>query len=63
VQDIITVTHDLLKKMEFLGKSLDEFSLDTVRMFYNDARNAGFTLWRRNRRPLRQRPASDRVRC
>lgn len=41
---IITVTNDLLKKMDLLGKSLDEFSLDTVKMFYDDARKAGFKL-------------------
>ena len=41
---VITVTHDLLKKLSSLGKDLDEFSLDTVRMFYGDAATAGFTL-------------------
>ena len=41
---IITVTNDLLKKLATVGKDLDEFSLDTVRMFYNDARQAGYSL-------------------
>jgi transaldolase len=41
---IITVTHDLLKKLPSLGKDLDEFSLDTVKMFANDAIVAGFSL-------------------
>lgn len=41
---IITVTHDLLKKLPGLGRDLDDVSLDTVRMFYNDAREAGFSL-------------------
>jgi transaldolase len=41
---VITVTHDLLKKLASLGKDLDEFSLDTVRMFHGDAATAGFTL-------------------
>jgi transaldolase len=41
---VITMTHDLLKKLSSLGKDLDEFSLDTVRMFHNDAASAGFTL-------------------
>jgi transaldolase len=41
---IITVTHDLLKKLPGIGKDLDEFSLDTVRMFHGDAATAGFTL-------------------
>lgn len=41
---IITVTHDLLKKLSSLGRDLEEFSLDTVRMFRDDALWAGFTL-------------------
>ena len=41
---IITVTHDLLAKLHLLGRDLDEFSLDTVRMFHRDAAAAGFTL-------------------
>jgi transaldolase len=41
---IITVTSDLLKKLSMVGKSLDELSLDTVKMFYNDAAAAGFRL-------------------
>jgi transaldolase len=42
--DIITVTHDLLRKLPGIGKDLDEFSLETVRMFHRDAASAGFTL-------------------
>jgi transaldolase len=42
--DIITVTPDLLKKLELVGKDLGEFSLDTVQMFYKDAQAAGFKL-------------------
>ncbi|MBI3610072.1 MAG: transaldolase [Nitrospirae bacterium] len=41
---IITVTNDILKKLSLIGRSLDEYSLDTVKMFYNDAAQAGFTL-------------------
>jgi len=41
---IITVTPDILKKLAMVGKSLDDLSLDTVRMFYNDAAAAGFRL-------------------
>jgi transaldolase len=41
---IITVTHDLLAKMAGFGKDLDQFSLETVQMFHDDARHAGFTL-------------------
>jgi transaldolase len=42
--DIITMTSDLWKKIGNLDKSLDDFSLETVRMFYNDARESGFIL-------------------
>ena len=42
--DIITVTHDLLKKLPLLGRDLDQFSLDTVEMFYRDATAAGLHL-------------------
>jgi transaldolase len=41
---IITVTSELLKKLAMVGKPLDELSLDTVKMFYNDAAAAGFRL-------------------
>jgi transaldolase len=41
---IITVTHELLKKLPILGRDLDDYSLDTVRMFHRDARAAGFSL-------------------
>jgi transaldolase len=41
---IITVTQDVLKKLSLVGKDLDEYSLDTVKMFRNDAVKAGFEL-------------------
>jgi transaldolase len=41
---IITVTHDLLRKLALVGKDLDEYSLDTVKMFRDDAVKAGFRL-------------------
>jgi transaldolase len=41
---VITVTHDILKKLELLAKDLDQYSLETVQMFYNDAKSAGFAL-------------------
>jgi transaldolase len=41
---IITVTNDLLKKLPLIGKDLADYSLDTVKMFYDDGRKAGFTL-------------------
>lgn len=41
---IITVTHDLLGKLHLLGKNLGQYSLETVRMFHDDAAGAGFSL-------------------
>ena len=41
---IITVTHDILGKLGLVGKDLDEYSLDTVKMFAADAAKAGFSL-------------------
>ena len=41
---IITVTNDILSKLKLLSYDLDEYSLDTVKMFYRDAVEAGFTL-------------------
>lgn len=42
--DIITVTPDILSAMKTFGKDLDEFSLETVKMFYEDACSAGFKI-------------------
>ncbi len=42
--DIITMTPDLWKKIEMLGKDLTQLSLETVQMFFNDASAAGFTI-------------------
>jgi len=41
---IITVTNDVLKKLSLVGKDLHDYSLDTVKMFYNDALQAGYKL-------------------
>ncbi|MDX2079453.1 MAG: transaldolase [Terrimicrobiaceae bacterium] len=41
---VITMTNDLIKKIPTFGKDLEQFSLDTVKMFYNDAKAAGFAL-------------------
>lgn len=41
---VITVTNDILKKLSLVGYDLDEYSLDTVKMFFNDAKVAGFQL-------------------
>jgi transaldolase len=42
--DIITVTNDVLGKLALVGKSLDEYSLETVAMFRRDAVAAGFSI-------------------
>lgn len=41
---VITVTHDLLRKLSTLGRDLDDFSLATVKMFHDDGRAAGYSL-------------------
>jgi transaldolase len=41
---IITVTPAVLKKAALFGKDLDDFSLETVKMFYEDATSSGFTI-------------------
>lgn len=41
---IITVTSDILNKLRQLGRGLEDVSLDTVRMFYDDAKKAGFSF-------------------
>jgi transaldolase len=41
---IITVTNDVIKKLDLVGKDMDEYSLETVKMFYNDAKKAGFSI-------------------
>jgi transaldolase len=41
---IITVTSDILQKLPLVGKDLDEYSLDTVKMFRDDAVKANYML-------------------
>jgi transaldolase len=41
---IITATNDILKKLDLIGRDLADYSLDTVKMFFNDAAQAGFAL-------------------
>ena len=41
---IITVSHDVLRKLSLVGKDLHEYSLDTVRTFRDDAVKAGYAL-------------------
>ena len=42
--DIITLTSDMLAKFKNIGKPLNEFSKETVNMFYNDAKLSGYNL-------------------
>lgn len=41
---IITITNDILKKLSLIDYNLDEYSLDTVKMFHQDAVHAGYRL-------------------
>ena len=41
---IITATNDILKKLSLVGKDLERYSLETVEMFYKDAKAAGYTI-------------------
>ena len=41
---VITVTNDILKKLEFVGRDLDDYSLETVKMFYDDGKKAGLII-------------------
>ncbi|MDO8728315.1 MAG: transaldolase [bacterium] len=43
--DIITVTEDVLKKAENIGLDHEEFSLQTVKMFYDDGQKVGYMLY------------------
>jgi len=42
--EIITVSPSILKKLKLKGKDLEEYSLETVQMFYDDASQAGYKL-------------------
>jgi transaldolase len=41
---VITVTNDIINKLYLVGYDLDNYSLDTVKMFHKDALEAGFKL-------------------
>jgi transaldolase len=41
---IITVTPDILKKLALVGKALEDFSAETVQMFYEDGRRANLHI-------------------
>jgi transaldolase len=41
---IITVTNDVLRKLHLIGKDLSDYSLETVKMFYDDGVKSGYVL-------------------
>jgi transaldolase len=41
---IITATDGVLSKLKVVGKDLDEYSLETVKMFHDDAAHSGYQL-------------------
>jgi transaldolase len=41
---VITATNDLINKLALVGKDLEEYSLETVKMFADDAAKSGYTL-------------------
>ncbi len=41
---VITVTNDILGKLKLVGKDLATYSLETVKMFYDDGKAAGYVL-------------------
>ena len=47
---IITATNDVLAKLPNIGKDLDQYSLETVQMFRQDAVKAGFNIEVSNRK-------------
>ena len=42
--DIITITPGMINKLKLKDKDIEEYSLETVKMFYDDAQQAGYTL-------------------
>jgi transaldolase len=41
---VITVTNDIIKKLSLVGKDMNAYSLETVKMFYDDGKAAGYQL-------------------
>jgi len=41
---VITVTNDIIKKLSLVGKDMDDYSLETVKTFYDDGKAAGYKL-------------------
>lgn len=41
---VITIPHELLNKLNLIGKNLEKYSIETVKQFYTDAKNSGFRI-------------------
>ena len=41
---VITATSDILKKLDIIGKDLSQYSLETVKMFRDDAVASGYSI-------------------
>jgi transaldolase len=41
---IITIPHELLNKVNLIGKNLNKYSIETVKQFYTDAKKSGFNI-------------------
>jgi transaldolase len=41
---IITVPENFIKKLNIIGKDLNQYSLETVKMFYSDAKKADYSI-------------------
>ena len=41
---IITMPDNLIQKLKLYNKNLSDYSLETVKMFYNDAVNSGYKI-------------------
>jgi transaldolase len=41
---IITIPHELLNKVNLIGKNLNKYSIETVKQFYADAKKSGFNI-------------------
>ena len=42
--DIITCTPELIKKVDIVGKGLEQYSKETVNMFLEDSKSLGFSI-------------------
>lgn len=57
---VITVTNDILKKLSLVGKDMDDYSLETVKMFYEDGQAAKYKLHTEDQASLRKSASVSR---